>query len=94
MTASGRSIVVQRWVESAGFGWTAWKTAARLPHGIVPQRIVLIVRRSHASTSAGAVGVQLSYLRWGRDWTLLSLKKLINQFKEEISRFEARAGSK
>lgn len=28
-----------------------------------------------------------------RDWTLLSLKKLINQFKEEISRFEARAGS-
>lgn len=26
-----------------------------------------------------------------RDWTLVSLKKLINQFKEEISRFEARA---
>lgn len=28
-----------------------------------------------------------------RDWTMLSLKKLINQFKEEISRFEARAGT-
>lgn len=29
-----------------------------------------------------------------REWTLLSLKKLINQFKEEISRFEARAGTR
>jgi hypothetical protein len=28
-----------------------------------------------------------------REWTLLSLKKLINQFKEEISRFEARSHS-
>jgi len=28
-----------------------------------------------------------------REWTLLSLKKLINQFKEEIARFQARAGS-
>jgi hypothetical protein len=28
-----------------------------------------------------------------RDWTLHSLKKLINQFKEEIVRFEARVGS-
>jgi hypothetical protein len=27
-----------------------------------------------------------------REWTMLSLKKLINQFKEEISRFEARTG--
>ena len=27
------------------------------------------------------------------DWSLHSLKKLINQFKEEIARFEARAGS-
>ncbi len=26
-----------------------------------------------------------------RDWTLLSLKRLINQFKEEIARFEARS---
>lgn len=26
-----------------------------------------------------------------RSWTMLSLKKLINQFKEEISRFEAKA---
>ena len=28
-----------------------------------------------------------------REWTLLSLKKLVNQFKEEIARFQARAGS-
>jgi hypothetical protein len=28
-----------------------------------------------------------------RDWTLCSLKKVINQFKEEIARFRARAGS-
>lgn len=28
-----------------------------------------------------------------REWTLLSLKKLINQFQEEIARFQARAGS-
>jgi len=28
-----------------------------------------------------------------REWTQLSLKKLINQFKEEIARFEARVGS-
>jgi hypothetical protein len=28
-----------------------------------------------------------------REWTLLSLKKLINQFREEIARFQARAGS-
>ena len=28
-----------------------------------------------------------------REWTLVSLKKLINQFKEEISRFEARSHS-
>ncbi len=27
-----------------------------------------------------------------RAWTLLSLKKLMNQFKEEISRFDAHAG--
>jgi len=27
-----------------------------------------------------------------REWTLLSLKKLINQFKEEIARFEAHVG--
>jgi hypothetical protein len=26
-----------------------------------------------------------------RDWTLRSLKRLINQFKEEIARFESRA---
>jgi hypothetical protein len=26
-----------------------------------------------------------------RDWTLRSLKRLINQFKEEIIRFESRA---
>jgi hypothetical protein len=25
-----------------------------------------------------------------REWTLLSLKKLMNQFKEEIARFESR----
>jgi len=28
-----------------------------------------------------------------RDWTLFSIKKLINQLKEELSRFEVRAGS-
>lgn len=28
-----------------------------------------------------------------RDWTLVSLKKLINQFKEEIARFEARTAA-
>lgn len=27
-----------------------------------------------------------------REWTLISLKKIINQFKEEIARFRARAG--
>jgi hypothetical protein len=27
-----------------------------------------------------------------REWTLISLKKVINQFKEEIARFRARAG--
>jgi flagellar biosynthesis chaperone FliJ len=29
-----------------------------------------------------------------REWTLLSLKKLINQFKEEIARFEAHVGGR
>lgn len=28
-----------------------------------------------------------------REWTLLSLKKLINQFSEEIARFESRVTS-
>lgn len=28
-----------------------------------------------------------------REWTLLSLKKLIRQFQEEIARFQARAGN-
>jgi hypothetical protein len=28
-----------------------------------------------------------------RDWTLLSLKKLMNQFQEEIARFESRASA-
>ena len=28
-----------------------------------------------------------------REWTLASLKKVINQFKEEIARFRSRAGS-